>query len=200
MVVIGILTIFNALLSSATTRTARHSFFVKQIQLTQGKFALVDDKDFEMLSQYKWYAHKSGKTYYAERNKDKGVGKMHRLIMNCPEGMVVDHIDHNGLNNQKVNLRICSHAENNRNSKSRKNSKSQYLGVSLNIKRRTTPYKDGTPRDYTRHTWIAQIETNGKNYNLGRYKTEEEAALAYNAKAAELFGKFANLNIIIPTT
>src|ERR1043165_2122866 len=86
----------------------------REIPLTQGYVALVDDCDYEWLSQWKWCAHvaKGGRTAYAFRAK--GIA-MHRVIMNAPEGMDVDHRDHNGLNNTRANLRICTHAENQRN-------------------------------------------------------------------------------------
>ena len=84
---------------------------MKEIILTQGQVALVDDEDFEYLNQWKWCAIKSRKTYYTTRTiyiPCKMTVIMHRIIMNTPLDMTVDHIDHNGLNNQKYNLRICT--------------------------------------------------------------------------------------------
>jgi len=100
---------------------------MKEVGLTQNKVALVDDKDFEYLNQWKWHVLKDYLTYYAARNIRLANGKqtsirMHRVILNVPKGMVTDHIDHNGLNNQKANLRICDASENNMNRKSQRNS------------------------------------------------------------------------------
>lgn len=107
---------------------------MKEIKLTQGKVALVDDDMFEYLNQWKWFAHKGGNKFYAIRNEPIGKNtykhfSMHKQIMNTPPGMVVDHINHDGLNNLKSNLRICTHAENIRNSRTRKDNTSGAKGV-----------------------------------------------------------------------
>jgi hypothetical protein len=82
---------------------------MKTIQLSNGGEALVDDEDFERLNQFKWRNSKTPNNLYAESG---AFLRMHRLIMNCPDGLIVDHIDGDGLNNQKSNLRICSHQDN----------------------------------------------------------------------------------------
>ncbi len=160
---------------------------MKRIPLTQGKFALVDDVDFEKLSKYKWHAAKHRNTYYARR-KCKSMNypvRMHREIMGLiyKDGKQTDHRDGNGLNNQKYNLRICSNAENARNAVKQANNTSGYKGVTWN-----KPSKK----------WMAQIESGGKDYNLGRFIDKTEAAKAYDAKAKELFGEFAWLNFPEP--
>ncbi len=104
---------------------------------------------------------------------------MHRQIMNAPAGLVVDHIDGNGLNNRKSNLRVCTQGQNSLNSRPRRNCSSRYKGVSF--------YK----RD---KIWQAQIFYNFRTINIGRFDDEVEAALAYDRKAEELFGEFAYLN------
>jgi hypothetical protein len=149
---------------------------MKEIKLTQGKFAQVDDEDFEWINQWKWYAQKSNKYIYAARYSKGKYYYMHRVIMNPDLLHEVDHKDRNGLNNQKNNLRICSHQQNAMNSKSREGS-SKYIGVC---------YKD----KYI----TAQIVINNKTIHLGYFKTEEDAAFARDLKAKELFGEFANLN------
>lgn len=96
---------------------------MKEIQLTQGKVALVDDEDFDWLNQYRWYYHKGGtKLTYARGRMHEGSNKlvlMHRAIMNPPDNMVIDHRDGNGLNNQRANLWICTNLENTRSSEER---------------------------------------------------------------------------------
>ena len=108
--------------------------------------------------------------------------RIHRLIMNCPDDKIIDHINHNTLDNRKSNLRICTHLENNRNSKKRKDGlSSQYKGV-------THSKKTGK--------FIAQINIKNKRKRIGQYNTELEATIAYNEHAKKFYGEFANLNII----
>jgi hypothetical protein len=152
---------------------------MKEIKLTQGKVALVDDEDFEYLNQWKWTAKQCGIFYYAVRRK-KTDGKsiqyyMHRVILNTPTCLQVDHIDHDGLNNQKHNLRNCTCSQNRMNRIPR--SKSGYLGVY-----------------YVKHYIVAQFPINGKMTHLGMFDTEELAAKKYDEYALKYYGEFANLN------
>ncbi len=154
-----------------------------KIPITQGKFVLIDDQDYEIVSKYKWYFD-LGK--YASANSPMVHGKrgrtirMHRLVMNAPEGMEIDHINGDGLDNRKSNLRCCTHAENIHNAKMRKDNTSGYFGVKRNGK-----------------NWCAVIHINMKKINLGTYKTKEEAAVAYNEAAYKYHGDFAKLNIFV---
>ncbi len=155
---------------------------MKEIKLTQNKVAYVDDEDFDYLNQYKWYAQKSYNTFYAVRGDySKGKPKqirMHRVIMNVKESkMMIDHIDRNGLNNCKSNLRVCSNAENQWNTGLNARNKSGVKGVHF---------------DKERNKWTAQIRHKGKVYFLGRYKDIKEAIKNYNNKAKELRGQFVN--------
>ncbi len=153
---------------------------MKRISLTQGKFALVDDEDFERINQYKWYAGKNKRTYYAGRHFcSRTTIRMHRVIMNAPKGMEVDHRDGNGLNNCKGNLRFCTQSQNQQNQQALQGGTSLYKGVSSHTKDKK---------------WRACITLNSKTYYLGNFYNEIKAALAYDEKAKELFGEFAYLN------
>lgn len=159
---------------------------MREVPLTKGYVALVDDEDYAMVMQHKWYASQKGDTVYAERTDWDKVAKryrhlsMHRLILNPPKGLKVDHKDRNGLNNQRFNLRLCNKAQNCMNARKPDHGlSSKYKGVVL-FKRQ------GTYRAY--------IKKDQKQYHLGYFGTPEEAALAYNAKAVELFGEYARLN------
>ncbi len=151
----------------------------KLIPLTRGKFAIVDAADFELLNRYKWHALKGGRTFYA-RSQEKGRAiRMHRLITNAPKGLFVDHINHNGMDNRRANLRFCTRAENNRNSLPRRGGTSRYKGVHW-CKRRKK--------------FIATITFNRKKRVLGYFDSEIDAAKAYDKRARELFGEFVYLN------
>lgn len=159
---------------------------MKQIKLTQNQYALVDDEDFEELNKYKWQADKTKRgTYYATRrpyiNKKYVTTRMHNQIMNAKE---IDHRDGDGLNNQKYNLRKCTRLQNTWNAKPRKNSSSQYKGVSKVISK----YKN---KQYI--YWEASIKYKDQRWRKN-FKNEIEAAEAYDTKAKEFFGEFARLN------
>jgi hypothetical protein len=156
---------------------------MKEIQLTQGKVALVDDSDYEWLNKWKWHYGEDKYTGYAHRNiglwpHQKKI-LMHREIMQTLPGIEVDHIDHNGCNNQRSNLRNCMHIDNRHNQMRCKNNKSGYIGVSGSMHNRK---------------WRSVIHCNKKQIHLGCFPTAEEAALAYNEAAKKLFGEFACLN------
>lgn len=144
--------------------------YMKQIKLTRGKYALVDDQDFEFLNSFSWYAHFAphGRTYYAARKRRKNeAGKqgewvsMHCELMKPTGGLHVDHIDQNGLNNQKVNLRLVTRAQNMRNVAVKKNSTSRIIGVTF--EKQTGKYK-------------AHITLNKKTITLGRFESISEAS------------------------
>lgn len=151
---------------------------MKKILLTKGKYALVDNEDFSYLNQFKWIVTNNG---YAVLSKYKKLTYMHRVIMLPLDEKVVDHINHNPLDNQRKNLRICSRKENLRNQNIQKRSSSGYKGVSWNKKRKK---------------WTVFIMVDKINKFKGYYKTKEEAARVYNINAIKYFGKFAHLNII----
>lgn len=151
---------------------------MKEIQLTQGKVALVDDEDYENLNKWKWYAIKNHRNYYAVRyiNKDKKTIFMHKEIL---KGIICDHRDRNGLNNQKENLRIATLQQNNMNRRGCDNSSSNYKGVTW---------------DKNAKKWRPSIQINKKTIHLGSFALEVEAAKVYNRAALKYHGEFACLN------
>lgn len=152
---------------------------MKEIIIAKGKnVAIIDDEDFDLISKYTWTRSiRSNKIYVVS----KGVSRvlMHRLIMGFPKDLLVDHINHNGLDNRKINLRIVSKKQNQCNRRPSKKGTSKYLGV---IKRR--------------NSWRAQISINKRTKHIGTFASEEQAALAYNEFAKVVHGDYANLNII----
>lgn len=168
---------------------------MKEIKLTNGKFATVDDDDYEYLNKQKWCARKSHDTYYAvSTNREKII--MHRLILNTPHGMVVDHIDHNGLNNQKSNIRNCTQKQNCHNQiKTRKLKTSKFIGVSISLNPRHVKLKDGSVNHYfDPPKYLACIRINDKTKTLGRFDSEIDAAKCYDQAAIKYRGEFALLN------
>jgi len=161
---------------------------MKEIKTKNGESFIIDDSTYkqltenEILKNLSWHIrHDKGMSYVIASIN------LHRIIVNAKLGEIVDHKNGNGLDNRKSNLRICTKAQNNANRKAKKNGKSKYLGVSVQS------YKTliGETTLYT-----AAIKKDKKTYYLGSYKCENTAALAYNKKAMELHGNFANLNII----
>ena len=148
---------------------------MKKIKLTQGKFALVDDEDFEKLNKYKWYSTKPTSLYYAITFINKRNIRMHRFILNPKREEEIDHIDGNGLNNQKINLRICTHSQNMTNHKIRRDNTSGVSGIYWNK---------------CAKKWQAYIGFKNKIIYLGIFKTLKDARESRNLKERALFGEF----------
>jgi hypothetical protein len=149
------------------------------IALAKGYFAIVDADDYEKLSQYKWHVKVARSGFYAYRTENRKRISMHRQILNAPPGMHCDHINHNGLDNRKANLRLCTPQQNSFNQHPRFNSTSKYKGVSWSREARK---------------WRADIKHNGRTIYIGYFEDEAEAAIAYDDYAIDLFGEFAWLN------
>ena len=150
----------------------------KSIPLTQGKYALVDDDDYEWLNQWKWCLGSRGYAVRSVHNPHKTI-LMHREITLTPPGMDTDHINGIRVDNRKCNLRICTQTQNKLNVRIHKDNISGYKGVSWH--KRTKK-------------WRARITKEHKIINLGLFENKENAAHAYDSAAKELFGDFANTN------
>lgn len=159
---------------------------MKKIELTQGRFAIVDDEDYEYLNQFKWCFKKepNSEKGYAVRKEKSKIIHMEFLILEKHSGLIIDHINIDSLDNRKENLRLCTKAENCQNRSIRKNSSSGYKGVFRTKNSKKNP-------------WRARITNNGKRIHLGVFPSKKEAAIAYNEKAKELFGDFAATNNLV---
>lgn len=159
---------------------------MKKILLTQNKFTLIDDEDFELIDKYKWHVRKHRCVFYAQHcyrdkeNKRTKSIQMHRLIMGIDDPNIqIDHINGNGLDNRKCNLRICNNSQNHMNRKKQKNCSSKYKGVSWHK---------------LKNKWSSYIKIRGKLKYLGDFIDEKEAAKKYDIMAIKFFGEFAQLN------
>jgi len=154
-----------------------------KIALTQGRYAKVDPEDFIRLCQFRWHCLSDSKTSYAVRTvwEDGKSHKifMHRIVAQTPIGLVCDHINGCGLDNRKKNLRNCTIRQNNFNSRPSRFGRSRYKGVHYNKRAKK---------------WVSAIKINSKRYYLGYFEDERAAALEYDEKARELFGRHAFLN------
>jgi hypothetical protein len=160
-----------------------------KIPLTKNRFAKVDPEDYIWLSQFRWFCQVGSGRCYAARNtpaKSRVRQKqmmMHRVLAGTPEELVCDHINGDGLDNRKKNLRNCTQQENNMNARSREHT-SRFKGVY---------WKKMVGK------WNAVIHFKGRRRNLGYFKDEVAAAKAYDEKAKEIFGRFAYLNFATKT-
>jgi hypothetical protein len=149
---------------------------VRRVPVGHGLFALVDAADYEEVSRHRWHTIRKGSKVYACCHQGRKLVSMHRMIMRPRTGYVVDHIDGNGLNNRRCNLRECTARQNRANTRPRGGS-SRFVGV----------YR-------RRDKWVAGLQYRGKYYYLGLFKDEVEAAKARDRKAYELLGAYAYLN------
>lgn len=152
-----------------------------EIQLTQGKVAIIDDEDWPLIARYQWYAAKNRGGWYAhaappDGDHSKAKVKMHNLILGRKG---VDHRDGNGLNNRRSNLRPCTNAQNQQNTGARGGS-SRFKGVSWSSRK---------------GLWLVQFRWNGQYHYVGYFRDEIDAAIAYDTAILPLAGEFARLNI-----
>jgi HNH endonuclease len=153
---------------------------LKEIALTQGKVAIVDDGDYEWLSQWKWYARHAHGRWSAERRVGHSgpILYMHRVIIGAPVGLDVDHVNSNALDNRRANLRLATRSQNRANSRVRSDSITGVKGVREDKRRR-------------QRRWQALIVVSGRWIHLGCYHNIENAAMAYRFAAQHYFGEFA---------
>jgi len=157
---------------------------MKYLPLSQGKYSIVDDEDYDWLNQWKWYAKHNKTRWYAVRTTQRPCRiniRMHRLIMSAPQGRDVDHINGNGIDNRRKNLRLCTRSENLANKAKYGKCSSKHKGVWWHK---------------TAKKWAAGIMKNKKAIHLGLFDSEIEAAIAYDNKAKKLYGEYAMLNIV----
>jgi hypothetical protein len=154
------------------------------VPLSRGKFAVIDAADEGRVSQHAWHYRLTKGREYAVMSKGGRPGQprlpLHRFLLGAADEVMVDHIDGDGLNNRRSNLRLATNAENSRNQKKRKvpNASSSFKGV----------------HHHEGGKWIARITVNYRNIRLGSFDTEVEAARAYDAAARRHFGEFARVN------
>lgn len=156
---------------------------MKKIKLTQNKYALVDDSDFEKLNKFKWFPDKGGNTFYVVRNSKDSKGKhkkvrMHQEIMKTPRGMETDHRDGNGLNNQRKNLRICTKSQNQHNRGKYQCNTSGFKGVSWHK---------------NKEKWESQIRVDGTLKHLGSFLNKIEAYEAYCKACIKYHKEFSRI-------
>jgi hypothetical protein len=161
-----------------------------KIPLTKGYSAEVDEEDFAFLSQWKWYAQPAGNKVYAMRRDSVQTGGnrmilMHRVVNNTPEHLVTDHIDGDGLNNRKVNLRNATRSQNCMNTQPKSGKASKFKGV----------FKDTS--NGRKKIWVASIMVSGKAIKIGRFECELEAATAYRNAAEKYFGEFSYKRVLL---
>lgn len=154
---------------------------MKYIELTQNKYAIIDDDMVESIGRYRWFFHFGYAFRHVQENGKGRTIPMHREILNTPNGLEVDHINGNRLDNRKENLRNCTKHENMRNREASKSNSSGFKGVI-----------------FQKGRYVARIGFGGKLYHLGRFSTAEEASEAYKNACEKFHGDFANVRLHNP--
>lgn len=172
--------------SAERAMDARGSSYIRNktlfVPLTQGAYTKIDIRDAARVMRKRWYLFRDPKTgrKYAVREEHGVSIRLHRYLLNAPPSKDVDHVNGDGLDNRRRNLRKATAAQNARNARKRKNSTSRYKGVCADI-------SSGSP-------WRARIRVDGRLIHLGRFKIEKQAARAYDDAARRLHGEFARIN------
>lgn len=148
-----------------------------RIPLSKGQYAVIDEEDHARVAVHRWHVMTRRRTSYGESRIDGRTVLLHRFLLDAPPGLQVDHVDGDGLNCTRANLRLCSVRENAHNRSRSPRNTSGYKGV----------FRDG-------RRWRAQIMEHQRGVSLGTFGTPEEAARAYDQAARERFGEFARTN------
>ena len=166
-------------------RRIKYGYTFRRISLGEGRWTIVEPRDYYRLNRFHWYAEGQDDLIYAVRNvikpgeRSKSIS-MHRELMNAPEDRLVDHRNNNALDNRVDNLRLATYSQNRINSRRDKSStSSKYIGVSL---------------DKSRNRWVAYVNIERKRIHLGRFKNEIDAAKKHDEAAKKYQGEFARLN------
>ncbi len=151
---------------------------MKKIELTKGKYALVDDNDYDFLMKWKWcFNGRCAVRHSRKLEKGKTSIFMHRVILQTPDGLDTDHKNQNALDNRRNNLRVCSRSENMGNRGKQINNTVGFKGIV-----------------WHKNRWVARVRGKNKKMHIGRFDNKIEAARAYDKMAIEVFGEFASLN------
>ena len=167
-------------------RLWKFGFPYRKIYLGESEWAILDQQDYYTFGNFKWSLGGNGKKFYAVRGVKDEIGeikivRLHRQIIEAPDGLLVDHRNGNGLDNRRTNLRIATQSQNMQNRQKRKNSTSRFIGVWF-VK--------------NKNRWESRITYQGKRIWLGRFDNEIEAAKTYDAAARKYHGEFARLNFM----
>lgn len=152
---------------------------IAYVSLTKGYVATIDSADVNAVAGWNWCAFVRGETVYAVRSASRKTIYMHRALISPPDGCVVDHVDGNGLDNRRANLRVGSQMQNTWNSRTKRSNTSGVKGVCF---------------DRSRAKWIAHIRCGGKRINLGRFDNIRDAEAAYRAASMRIHGQFSRLD------
>jgi len=167
-------------------RRLRYGYAYRLLRMSQPKYAKADPADYKRLKGYEWFAQKGSRNFYAVRQVGRSKGKrktlifLHKEIIDVPEGMVTDHINHDAMDNRRANLRAATHSQNACHTKKHSGvSRSKYKGIFWQKKQKK---------------WVARIMFDGNRIYLGCFKDEIEAAKAYDKAARKYHKEFACFN------
>jgi len=170
------------ILAGYLTKLAGNGFWA--IKIRNSGYTLIDSEDYPKIKNFNWRLGTRGYIMFAKRINSKKMKNtyLHHFLLDIPNDIMIDHINHNILDNRKCNLRVVTKTQNGQNKSKAKNSNSYYLGV----------HKKG---EYARcKDWIVQVKVNNKTSLVGSFDNERHAAMARDIAVKDLYGEYANLN------